>query len=145
MPYSVVIGDRQRVEDVLNGAIHVPTQFATLPLGGLTLIFNTPSGTVTFSGAASEMRTTAEVVAEINAVHTGLASLRQTVGASNRSTGEVVLQADAGVVIDSAGTANALFGLSTSGDTTSAGAVDAADVTAVAFGNSGQYIVILAP
>jgi len=145
MPYSVIIGDRQRIEDVLNGSVHVPKQFASLPLGGKTLIFNTPSGTVTFSGSAGALRTTAEVVAEINAVHTGIATQRQTVGSSNGSTGEVVLQADAGIVIDTLGTANVLLGLSVAVDTTSAGAVDPATVTSIAFGNSGQYIVVLAP
>ena len=156
MPYTIHSATAKGLEDILNGVVLLgPFPSTGLPLGALTVVFNTPVQTVTFSGAAGARLTLADIVDEINtAVGEDVASYRTGVGQAGASpTGAgiasnlvIAIQRDAGFVIDTAGTANALLRIDSAVDTTSAGVVAAADILGFTAGATpGHYTVILAP
>lgn len=154
MPYECIKGTSQEVTDRLNGAI----SFGVIPkeglkVGALTLIFTTPSETVTFSGSAGDMRTPAEILAQIKAVlTTARVTYRTATTAGGRGVGPgesaqtLVIEDDGGVALGSAGTANALFGVK-AGKTIDGGApIPAARV--VSFGPenlTNQFFALIAP
>ncbi len=157
MPYVLYQGDKRTIEDILNGRLSLrPIPNKGLPLGGLTLIFNSPAATVTFTGAAGALVTPDQIVTDINAVVglAGVARHRADPGgqiASNNSDSSVSydriveLQLDAGLNIDTAGTANALLGLSTTADTVRA-LIPQNKIAALTNGSaSGMYALLVAP
>lgn len=161
MAYEVFVGDKQGVEDRLNGALILgPFLNSGLPVGGLTLVFNSPAVTVTFSGSPGSVLSLEAVVAAIQAqvevVDNTFTVKRRTLtnqgNAISATPGGgrpdaqmcIVMQTDAGIDIDETGTANALFGLSTTEDTTRGGAVDITKIAGIGQGAvPGHYVLVI--
>lgn len=156
MAYEVFVGDRQGIEDRLNGTLVLgPYPNTGLPLGGLTLIFATPAATVTFSGSPGANKTVDEIMAEIELAAATIVTTKRTAhnslqySASPNGGGPVVqmliaLRLDAGITIDKDGTANPLLKISTVADTVGRPAADPADI--ISFGQGltqGHYAVII--
>lgn len=139
MPYKIVVGTSETLQDALNGAFVMnPVNSSKLPLGGLTLIYNDGlPHTITFAGAPGALKTLNEVVTAINAVTAGFASVRASdTGPHTTSLGDgsmqakkrLVLQQDASFTVSNLGTANSLLGINLTAMFTSAGAVVAANI-----------------
>ncbi len=157
MPYTTFKGTIDECTDRLNGVLQLgPYNKKTgLPVGGRTLIFTSPSATtVTFTGSVGDVRTIDQIIADFTAQLPAVgAKFRNYDYGPNQQLGQLgidpkvvlLLQADAGITITDAGTANAFFGLSTSASTTRT-IVAAADV--VTFGPSAHadhYVLVIAP
>lgn len=147
MAYRVVPCTSPRaVEKLINGtlALGAFSPGAVLPIGGLTLIFSTPSHTVTF-GSAGDILTVQDVAEAIKATSSDFNSfvIRQSALEGQSSKLELEISNDAGFVINKDGTANAYLRLSTTADTTNSGALDATEFQVVPSSISGQFIVIL--
>ena len=155
MPHKIVVGTRETLEDYINGTIvGNPVPSIELPVGGKTLIFTTPAVTVTFSGALGSKLTLATVISEINtALGATVASPRANdygPVTTNRDGDtkvvprqRIVLQRDAGLALNGAGTAVALLGLSAF---TSAGIIPIAKISGMTAGPSfGQLVLIVSP
>lgn len=126
----------QELLDYLNGIVLSRDLQPTLDLNGLTLILD--ASTVTFVGNGL---TPNQVVAQINAVVAGAATLRNYGQASPPRSMLALIKA--AMVVQTSGTANALLGLPTSGaaPTVGANAVAKVDVLSVTeFAN--RYSVI---
>lgn len=122
MSYDLVTGDAASLTDRLNGAVVLgPIPYEGAALGALTLIFSSPSHTVTFSGSAGELRTAVEVVSEILAVFT---TLHGEIRRNYLGDSYIALWHEDGFTIDKDGTANPLLRIDTAADTTTAGPVD---------------------
>lgn len=162
MPYQIITGPMQHVEDVLNGTYVLPAMPATgLPVGALTLIFAQPAAqTVTFSGLAGAYRTPEEIRNEINtALSVTAASLRPAdpsnqvlvptyiEGKGNVFIGKkvVVLQDDTSGVQITGGTARALMGIPTSGTVTFVPIVSTKIVSLVPNQANGTYTALISP
>lgn len=161
MAYEVFVGDKQGVEDRLNNALVLgPFLNSGLPVGGLTLVFNSPAVTVTFSGSLGAMLTMDQIVDEIAtqvqaAAPTFVAKKRTLTNQGNTISAQVgggrpdasvavVMQLDAGFTIDMAGTANALFKLDTTADTVRSAAVVLAKIAGITQGATpAHYIVVI--
>jgi hypothetical protein len=155
MPHKIVIGTRETLEDLINGTVvgnPIPSQ--GLPVGGKTLIFTTPAVTVTFSGALGDLLPLTTVVSEINtALGATVASPRASdygPTTTNRdgdtkvvARQRLVLQRDAGLALNGAGTALADLGLAAF---TSAGIIPIANISGMTGGPSlGQLTLIISP
>lgn len=151
--YSIVQGKTQTFLDQLNRGTKLgPFDSAGVAVGGKTLIFNDPVATVTFSGSLGDLMTPAEIISEIKAA-SGLGVLtiqvrgdQQGPSTSNPVSRRVYLLVTAtdGFVIDSAGTANADLGLSTSVDTTNVGPVPSTQIKGfVQQVNDGVFAALL--
>lgn len=148
MAYELIAGTEEDIRNRINGALRIgPVPFAGLAVGGLTLILNTPSVTVTFGGALGALRTAKQIVADIvgqAATVSAQTQRAQPAGDANALQSAISLWRDAGLDIDSAGTANALLGLSTTVDTVSAGSVDPGRIRSFSQGlTEGYYIMVL--
>ncbi len=145
MTYRCKIGTERDIENLLNNALVLgPVPANSNPIGGLTLIFNTPAATVTFPGSAGAHVTVPQMVVALSAV-SGLIVQTVPLGGNNAGGADygIVIYRAAGLVIDSAGTANAALGLSTSVDTTKAAPLDPAKVIAVSPGSiPGHYLLV---
>ena len=118
----------QELLDYLDGIVLSRDLAPTLDLDTLTLLINDGGNkTVTFSGNGL---TPNQIVAQINAISAGAASLRNYGSASPpRSKLAFILPA---LVVKNTGTANALLGLSTTANVTvGATAVAKADIVAI--------------
>lgn len=151
MSYQIVTGTEKTLEDKLNGTV-VSGAFASsgVAVGGKTVIFSDPAETVTFSGSAGALLTPAQIVSELEAGITGLSVGLREQGSVQQTNPKVTKQVslalsiDAGFTLDKDGTANALLGLSTTADTTSAGAVDSTRIKGFTPSASlGTYALIL--
>lgn len=155
MPYQIFRGTIQDCEDRLNGVLQLgPFPASGLPVGGLTLIFTAPSSTtVTFTGSGGSLRTFAQILADITSQLSAVNPKRRGYDygphISTRAGVDpkllLVLQHDTAITLASTGTANAVFGLSTTA-TTSVAAIAAAD--AIHFGPDatvGHYYLVIAP
>lgn len=129
MAYELCVGDKYRIEDRLNGGARLgPFPSSGLPIGGLTLIFAVPAVTVTFTGAAGEMRTWAQILADLAAqaptvtaktrpANNGPAASGSAPGVVPANQIELRLYLDTGITIDKDGTANPLLRIPTAADT----------------------------
>lgn len=109
-------GDTDSTEHFLNGGICGGRQLPggkILGLHGLTLIFNTPSATVTFSDPTGVGLSVQDIATQITTVASTL-----KVGYYNGYMRIIEISPSGGVVLDSAGTANTIFGFSAAADTT---------------------------
>jgi hypothetical protein len=116
MPYRVIRGTPQDVEDQLSGTYVLGAfHLEGLPVGGKTLIFVQPQGvTVTFSGSLGDMRTLVEIRNQINEAFTGSpASLRPADPSNQGSTAQkfLALQHDTNGIEITGGTARADFNI----------------------------------
>jgi hypothetical protein len=151
MTYSLVRGTEDSLVDNLNGAILLGP-FASSGvdnLGGRTLIFSSVPQTITFPGGAGATVTVPDIIATLATVP-GLryaireAAMQQGTGNAVRKMTAIAIWHADGLVLSSAGTANALLRLSTSSDTTSTGPVPAERVRGISPGGSnGTYVVLL--
>lgn len=162
MPYTTISGTLQGVQDQLNGALVLgPFPASGLPVGTLTIIFTQPGAeTVTFTGAANEVRTVDQIVTEINADLTANPATIRGVDSSNYPSSSVyvegrgmvkekylyiVLQDDTSGITITGGTARALLKMATPA-TIALTPVPAAEV--VAFGpdsTASHYVALVAP
>jgi hypothetical protein len=129
MAYEVCVGDKYRIEDRLNGGARLgPFPSSGLPIGGLTLIFAVPAVTVTFTGALGEVRTWAQILADLVAqaptvtsktrpANNGPAGSGSAPGVVPSNQVELRLYLDTGITIDKDGTANTLLRIPTAADT----------------------------
>lgn len=151
MTYRLVVGDADAIEDRLNNrGVFGPFSSRGIPVGGLTLDFTTPATPVTFTGAGGSLLSMRDVVAQINAVITGMASIRKASGPhySGQPDGGLpdalvylVLERGAGFAISGAGSADALL---VGGAFTSAGAVTSTNIVGFTTGATmGAYALIL--
>lgn len=154
MPYRIIVGDVEYLQDYLNSALVLgPFLKSGLAVGGLTLIFNAPAATVTFSGSLGAILSMSDIVSEINAQVAGLASIRSYpqsgAGVPNPNVNpymRLFFQRDAGFTLDAAGTANAFFGFSTSVDTVNTGAINSTKLVSIGQGSvQGMLIAVTAP
>lgn len=156
MPYAVrTVNESPRLQDVLNQAVQLgPFPRTGLAVGGKTLIFNTPSATVTFSGSLNAVKTLSEIAEELRDGVSGLAveirpATERLPDAAHTFYSYLAFWRDdgsgtAGTVVDAAGTANADFGLNTGADTTWPGPLPPFNVVAVGPGPApGSLIVVL--
>lgn len=157
--HEVFVGDRQGVEDRLNNRLILgPFPRNGMAVGALTLIFNTPSVTVTFSGSAGDVLTLSDIADEINTAVQGagdstfLATMRTLPNRGVSISGSptlnpqmlLVMQSGVGFTIDTDGTANDYFRLSDTVDTTKAAPVAAAKILGFNSGaTDGHYAVII--
>lgn len=124
MTWRRFIAGPDNMMDRLNNALSLgPFPVSGLALGGRTLIFTTPSVTVTFPGAADAVVPMSGILAALQSGVTGLqgAMRRASNPPSNYPSGVwyyLSLWRDGGVVLTKDGTANSLFGLSTGAGTT---------------------------
>lgn len=146
MYYEIVTGTEREISDRINGAITLgPIPLGGAPLGGLTVIFNDPAATVTFPGAAGALVSPAAVAAELLGVSGLSVELRNggPGGPYNAQQYYLSIRRTDGFTIDSAGTANAQLGLSTSADTVSQGADSFSAVVSFTQGaTKGQYAML---
>jgi hypothetical protein len=155
MSYEVFIGDRQGVEDRLNNVLVIgPFPSTGLPVGGKTLIFNTPVGTVTFSGALGSTLTIDQIITEIKAALATLTVTKRVVQNATKQSATlagglpvtqvaIVIHLTSGFTIDSAGTSNADFGLSTTADTIRAAAVATAKIAGFSQGSTAAHYALV--
>lgn len=144
MGYRVITGrTTNELVRQLDGQIisKFPLNATANAVGGLTLIFTQPAATtITFSGS----RTAAQIVTDINAGAglSGIASLVQIDGSTYLGLKHATL-----VTLSHTGTANAVFGFSTtSGDATLSGApVAQAKIAGFNQNVSGAWCVLIAP
>ena len=90
------------------------TKGVLLGLNGLTLIFSSPNGTVTFSDPTGAGLTLDNVITQINAVH-ALSGIG--VNWVDQCMGLFLSDKSAGVTLSKSGTANTYFGFSTDKNT----------------------------
>jgi len=149
MPTRVYSAVPRGIEDILNATTVLgPYPAVGLPVGGLTLVFTTPSQTVTFSGGSGDVLGLADIVDEINtAVGDDIATLRQQ---ANRGTTDpytdryIALRLDSGFELAETGTANSVFGFSVADPTVNPGAVDRSRIVGFTQGATlGYYTLIL--
>jgi hypothetical protein len=128
MTYGRKFNHLQELIDYINDIVLSKQLPPTLDLDGLTVIINDGSDlTVTFSGTAL---TPNAVVAQINAVKAGAASLRNY-GQFAPSQSKLAFILDT-LIVKHTGTANEILGLSTTGAVTvGANAIPKADIVAV--------------
>lgn len=149
MTHRIYTGNIEEIEDRLNGSgVFGPFPSTGLPVGGLTLDFTTPATPVTFSGAAGAVLPMRQIVAEINAVIAGIASMRKARGTDYSASPDggapivmvhLIIERAAGFVISGSGSADALI----SGAFTSTGAVTAAQLIGFTTSNTNTYAIIL--
>lgn len=156
MGYRIITGSRDDVVHQLNAEVVGVTNLGaqeSWALHDLTLIFASPSVTVTFSGGVGEdPLTLAQIVEQINDEVAGIARLKIVVAGTTFPGGlpqrdiRLALELDAGFTVDKDGTANEILGLNTVADTVST-PVAAADIVAVVRENSvnGIITVLIAP
>lgn len=132
--FAITGGSISDLAEKLSGTIYSRPldPSVTYDLEGLTLVFTTPSATVTFSDNGGSEFTLAEAVAEINAVLTtnGTAFLKHYGQAPELKRPALTLNFNgaSGITLSHTGTANELLGLSTtSGDSSLSGAPIAKD------------------
>jgi hypothetical protein len=106
-------GDTDAAEHTLNGGIVSGKQMSGKLLGlhGLTLIFGTPAGTVTFNDPTGEGLSVGDIKDQIVAVHATLTVQFYEGSLRIRDT-----DVSSAVVLDKDGTANAYFGFSKAKD-----------------------------
>lgn len=161
MPYEVAIGDHVTIQDRLNNALRLgPFLKKTgLPVGAKTLIIN--ATTITFAGSAGDFLTLDAIKAAINAAlskpqfanERNVPNAAPAAVATGRDGGVsvdtfqlLIFQDDAGFTIHMAGTANPLFGLSSTADTVAAAKVDQTKIAGFTLGiYSGHFALIIAP
>jgi hypothetical protein len=156
MSYEVFHGDRQGVDDRLNNVLVLgPFPSTGLAVGAKTLIFNTPVGTVTFSGSSGDVLTIDQIITQIKAALGTLTVTKRVIqnapkqSATPASGGPVtqvaiVIHLTSGFTISNTGTANALFGLSTSANTVRAAAVAIAKIAGFTNGSTpGHYCLVI--
>lgn len=107
--------------DLLNNALQIgPIPSTGLRLGGRTLIFNTPTETITFPGGADATVTLPQILAalrDVAGLHLGRRQSQNAPGGEAGVWFYLALWRDGGFEIDEAGTANALLKLSTAAAT----------------------------
>ena len=138
----------EAVIDFLNNAkILGPFPWVGLPVGAKTLIFTEPVVTVTFSGAADAIVPLVNIINEIQAAVPDMRiGTRASVNSSEQlSTIQkyVSFCRDGGLVIANTGTANALFGLSTSAATTVKPPVPSASIKSMSRAGIAGYEIIV--
>jgi hypothetical protein len=153
MAYELFLGDKQSVEDRLNNVrLLGPFPADGLPIGGLTLLID--AFTVTFSGAPGTYLTVDQIITEINAVVAGIAKKRVSITGPHVTSriGDnklvpkvfITLQRNAGFTIQDNGTANSLFGLSTTADTVVPAVVSASAIVGFTQGaTAGHFALII--
>lgn len=108
--------DTNTAQHALNGGISGGAQITggrIMGLHGKTLIFNTPAGTVTFSDPTGAGLSPDDIQTQIQAVHAGL------VAQFYRGYLRIIeATPTSGVVLDTDGTANVVFGFGNKVDTT---------------------------
>lgn len=155
MSYEVFLGDKQGVEDRLNNVLILgPIPSSGLPVGGKTLIFTTPVGTVTFGGAAGEIRTVDQIIADIKAALPTLTVTKRTYQSGTKQSATIsggkpvtemliVIHLTSGFTINSTGTANADFKLSTTSTTVRAAAVALAKIAGFSQGSTPAHYALI--
>jgi hypothetical protein len=134
------------VTDLLNNALNIgPFPYTGLGIGGRTLIFSTPSTTVTFPGANGAMVSLADIITALLGGVSGLHVERRQLQDGSGSPGfYLALWRDGGVVLTKDGTANAAFGFSAAGNTTVKSPLASGAVKSVARTAQDKYEVIVA-
>ena len=149
MAYEMFIGDKVSCEDRLNGTIVMgPFDNNGLPVGGRTLIFNSPVGTVTFTGAVGDNRTLAEIVAQIKAAMPTLSVTKRTehnaVVYSGSAQVSLAISLDAGITIDNLGTANPHLRISAAADTVGRPVTAQGKIASLSHGATpGHYVILI--
>lgn len=151
MSYKIYVGNERLTQDRLNGAKEIgPFSSLGANVGGKTVIFTTPSATVTFTGAAGAFRTVTEIIAQLKAGVAGLqVELRELGSQQNTNPAtkkQVVLSLwyTGTFTISKNGTANALLGIDTDADTVSTGPVASTKIHGFAPASSqGTYALVL--
>jgi hypothetical protein len=154
MPHKIITGTPETVEDYINGRyVGNPVQTRDLPVGGLTLILTNPANTITFSAG---LKTLQQVVAAINAVVPGFATVRASDHGPQTTNRDgdgklvpkqrLVFTRDAGFTLAETGTANAILGINISAPFVSAGIIPQAKLAGFTQGPApGQLCLIIAP
>lgn len=141
----ITAGSEELLVEKLDGAIYSrPVPASGLALNGKTLVFTTPSLTVTFSD--SDPYSIATAVDEINAALGSNGAIRARVYGQNERT--LVVTGTSGVQLSHTGTANELLGFSTdSGDPRLAGtAIDPTKIVSVGETPAqDRFFVLVAP
>jgi hypothetical protein len=155
MAYELCVGDKYRIEDRLNGGACLgPFPSSGLPIGGMTLIFAVPAVTVTFTGAAGERRTWAQILADIatqaptitaktRPANNGPAASGSAPGVVPSNQIELLLHLDTGITIDKDGTANPLLKISTDANTVYPGTVAQTKIAGFSTLGPTTYAVII--
>jgi hypothetical protein len=118
-----IFTNEQELTNFLNGAlIGIENLAQGAEVDGLTFIVDVGSGekTTTFTPAKSRPWTAAEIVAKINATVSGLAQAYSRNYPNHQMRGvdqRILLVNDGSLTVKSTGTANALLGFSTTGNT----------------------------
>lgn len=130
--------------DLLNNALNIgPFPYTGLGIGGRTLIFSTPSTTVTFPGSNGAIVPLADIITALVGGVSGLHVERRLLQDGGPPGFYLALWRDGGVVLTKDGTANAAFGLSEAGSTTVKAPLSGGAVKSVARTAQDQYEVIV--
>lgn len=137
-----------QVIDLLNNAIVIgPFPRSGLAVGAKTLIFSDPAVTVTFPGSNGDVITLPNIISAIQQQVTGAHVEPRSYIGSTPKAGEIqqylAVFRDGGMTLGQSGTANQLFGFSTSGNTVIKAPIPQGNIKGVARSSVGEYEIFV--